>query len=547
MPDWVSEHIGEIALLIYIFYPILKRWWDRRKKKAEQAQTEPAKSRRQKRAEAKQARAEARAGSGASPRTRSGAGPGPRTEPTPPPLDYADAARRRIARVRDQGKTLLQRAERNPKLTRLVPALREDLLGRVSEVERTLQGKPSISTVLQEMQVIEGLEALLRTLHTMSEQRARGGAPFLADADAIADACYAPILDFARARGLGLKTSQPVSITGDWSLSIVPRFAATRVAPLRIPTGFGHSLWGWPAIAHEIGHDLFFSLESIERDLYERLGLPRRVAVASSEAELDGAWLRSLFGAWLPEVFADTMGTLILGPAYVETMRRTFAQPSSPQRTAAVLQDGGFIDEHPPERLRVFMATRVLHHLGRHDEANAIWDRWESDHPDVAFYFLPLGGDWVGLSEETMHGVATSMIDTLIQRPWPELAGFHLRDVPGLAYLHAEHAEVRRLSTRLASGDLVDADPRWIVAAAVLAAAKQPTLHDAILQTARQSIRGIGEAKTEEPVAPTRARTHAATDDLIGSIRSPDAIREAIILGAAIKPYPGRRLPRRWR
>ena len=33
MPDWLSEHIGEIALLIYIVYPLLKRWWDRRKER----------------------------------------------------------------------------------------------------------------------------------------------------------------------------------------------------------------------------------------------------------------------------------------------------------------------------------------------------------------------------------------------------------------------------------------------------------------------------------------------------------------------------------
>ena len=35
MPDWLSEHIGEIALLIYIVYPLLKRWWDRGKERQE--------------------------------------------------------------------------------------------------------------------------------------------------------------------------------------------------------------------------------------------------------------------------------------------------------------------------------------------------------------------------------------------------------------------------------------------------------------------------------------------------------------------------------
>ncbi|MBW1763027.1 MAG: hypothetical protein JRJ64_16370, partial [Deltaproteobacteria bacterium] len=67
-----------------------------------------------------------------------------------------------------------------------------------------------------------------------------------------------------------------------------------------------------------------------------------------SSGELDGAWLQQVFGAWLPEIFADVMGTVMLGPAYVATMRRAFRNPSSPQRTAAILQDNALIDEHPP-------------------------------------------------------------------------------------------------------------------------------------------------------------------------------------------------------
>jgi len=99
----------------------------------------------------------------------------------------------------------------------------------------------------------------------------------------MADACYAPILEFARARGLDLRTSQPVVVTGDWDLSIVPSFASTRVAPLRLPVGFEHSLWRWPAIAHEVAHDFYFSLEPLDRELHARDVLRRarrRVAPA---------------------------------------------------------------------------------------------------------------------------------------------------------------------------------------------------------------------------------------------------------------------------
>jgi hypothetical protein len=360
----------------------------------------------------------------------------------------------------------------------------------------------------------------------------------------MADACYAPLLEFARAQGLDLRTSQPVVVTGDWDLSIVPRFASTRVAPLRLPVGFERSLWRWPAIAHEVAHDFYYSLEPLDRELHARLGLPNEVELPMSSGELDGAWLRQLFGAWLPEVFADVMGTVTLGPAYVETMRRAFRNPSSAQRTAAIFQDKALIDEHPPARLRLYMATRVLHHLGRHQEADALWEQWETDHADVRFYYLPLGGQWVGLSDDALHSIADSVIDVLVQRPWPELEGFHLRDVPGLAYLHAEHAEVERLSDQLARGETVDADVRWIISAAVLAAAAQPTLHDQILDAARRSIVGVG-AEAEEAARARRLPSGAIGETLVASLRQPDAIQEAIILGAAFTPYKRPRWHRR--
>jgi hypothetical protein len=182
------------------------------------------------------------------------------------------------------------------------------------------------------------------------------------------------------------------------------------------------------------------------------------------------------------------------------------------------------------------MATRVLHHLGRHEEADKLWEQWEADHADVRLYYLPLGGEWVGLSDEALHSIADSVIDVLIQSPWPELEGFHLRDIPGLAYLHAEHAEVERLSDRLAGGETVDADVRWIMAGAVLAAAAQPAWHDQILAAARRSIVGIG-AKREE-VEPSRRRPSGTIGEaLVASLRNPLAIREAIVLGAAFTAY----------
>lgn len=528
MEELLKEHLGEIAILIYILYPLLKRWWTKLKKKPEKAPKPEDAT--------------------ATPTARSV--PKPPRPPRPqttaatrrPEVDFLETARSQLERLKQEATGLLGRAEKDPRLVRLVPALRDDLLGRLGVIERSLQSSPTLSTIVQDTTVLHGLETLLQQLKTMARQRMLGRSSFQADADAMADACYAPILELARVQGLELRSSQPITVTGDWDLSIIPRFASTRVAPLRLPVGFEHSLWRWPAIPHEVAHDFYYSLEGLVPSLHQRLGLPRQVEVPLASGEVDGAWLRGLFGAWLPEIFADVIGTLSLGPAYVEAMRRAFRNPGSPQHTAVILQDQNLMDEHPPGRLRLFMATRVLHHLGRHNEADELWEHWESDHPDLSLYYLPLGGRWVGLSDDAMHSIAESIIDVLVQSPWPELEGFQLLNIPGFAYLHAEHAEVQQVSRDLARGETVDADVRWIMAAAVLAAMAQPALHDQILEAARRSIEGVGEkAKPVTKRPHRRPRTIAAA--LVESLKQPVAIEQAIALGAALTPYDRRRLP----
>lgn len=530
MEELFKDWVGAIAVLVYILYPLLKRWLDRRKK--QQGGSVPG--------DAPETRAP-RPEPTKSPRpARPPPAPSKRPERTlpPPEVDLATATQAQARHLREHATVLLHRAEVNPLLIRLVPALRDDLLGRLAVIDRSLAGNPTASTVMQETAVIQGLEELLRYLDTMAEQRLHGSASMLGDADAMADACYKPILEFAGSHGLNLRTSTPMVVSGDWHLSIVPRFASTRVAPLRLPRGFGRSVWLWPAIAHEVAHDLYYSVDGLEEDLHRRLGLPQTANAPTSEREIDPAWLRGLFGAWLSEVFADTMGTLTLGPAYVETMRRAFRNPSSAQRTAAILASQGWIDDHPPVRLRVYMATRVLHHLGRHQEADALWKQWEAEHPDVDFYFLPLAGRWVGLSDESLHTLADSMIDNLLERPWPELADYRLMNIPGFAYLHGEHAEVERLQLALGKGEIVRGDVRWIMAAAVLAAVEQPALHDQVLAAARLSIVGVGteERRTKAPLV-ARDRTGSIARTLVASLGRPKAVREAIILGEAIRPY----------
>lgn len=543
MEELLKDWIGTIAVLIYILYPILKRWLDRRKQRQSQSRggVDPAES----------SRTPAPPATGPTPR----APPVPSTEPTPSPapavIDAGPSPEQRLMAILQQqaeqltrrGQQLLTRANQQPQLARLAPVLRDDVLGRVRAIQMALKRTPPISTLTRDAQLLSDLTDLLGYLERMARQRMQQSPTALGDADRMADACYAPILEFARSQGLRLRTSTPVVVIGDWQLSIIPRFASTRVAPIRAPKGFASDILLWPALAHEVAHDLYYSVDGLEADLHRRLDLPHDVRLPDDYQDVDREFVRALPGAWLSVVFADIIGTLTLGPAYVENMRHAFRDPESPHRTAAIFQTDGFIDPHPPRRLRIYIGTRVLHHLGRHEEADSIWARWEAEHQELDLYFLPLGGRWVGLNQDTLHARADAVVDLLIEEPWPELDGYALTDIPGFAYLHPAHTEVARVMQSLRTGDARGEDVRWIMAAAVLLVVEDPALHDEILAAAQRSIVGVGaEAFAEELVV--RIEPQGSVGALLSrSLTNAATLREAIILGESIRPY---RRPR-WR
>ncbi|MEM9731289.1 MAG: hypothetical protein AAF997_22125 [Myxococcota bacterium] len=528
MEELLKDSLGTIAVLIYILYPIFKRWLDRRRQK--KTKTEQTASPREQASTPDASPQDA-------PSTAAGPLPPPSTATPESPEDrLLPRLERQADGIADRAQKLLSEAKAHPRLVRLVPALERDLLARVRAIQVSLRSRPTMDTLLRDTRTLNGLVELLGYLERIARQRMQRSPAALGDADRMADACYAPMLDFAKAQGLDLQTSTPIVVTGDWQLSIIPRFASTRIAPLRVPRGFSQSIWLWPALAHEVAHDLYYSVDGLEDDLHRRLDLPHDVATPTDEQDVNRSLLRGLFGAWLSEVFADTIGTLTLGPAYVETMRHAFRDPDAAHQTGAIFQSQGFIDEHPPARLRVYMAARVLRKLGRHDEADSIWSRWQADHEGVDLYFLPLGGRWVGLNEDTLHATADTVVDALLDEPWPELNEFALTKIPGFAYLHAEHAETRRVMAALQKGDARGEEVRWIMAAAVLLVAQDPNRHEDILAVAQQAIVGVGAETLPVSVLPKRAARSIA-GSLKGSLRNPSAITEAIVLGAAIRPY----------
>jgi len=358
----------------------------------------------------------------------------------------------------------------------------------------------------------------------------------LGDADALADACYGPIVDFASAGGLPLTTAWPVTRLSQFDLAIWTGFAPTSVAPIFLPPQFFESLLFWPALGHEIGHDFLVSVRGLDARLRQDLELPPETVGARplrfQGNSLSIAELRRVFGAWFEELFSDVFGTLMFGTAYVTTMCQLFACRERPQESllVATRPRSSYYDVHPPAHLRVFVSCTMLNLTGLAQDGDRLWGWWHALHgwesPQASLFF-PMAGEWVGLPFDAFASIAQPLVERLCGGPLGGLNGMGLRDVSGLDLGPHRIAESERARRSLLAGSVPPVrDARAVISGAVLAAFERPESHQQILKLARAAIpaRGTGEQR------PDAFHPYPKSKRTGGLDLSPQAVVEALLL-----------------
>lgn len=125
--------------------------------------------------------------------------------------------------------------------------------------------------------------------------------------------------------------------------------------------------WTLGSIHHEVAHNLQADLGlwgEVPRRIHKKLideGVPRAVAQT---------WAR-----WHKEAWADLAGTLLGGPAVVESLIDVVAKPL----TAAVRISATGV--HPPPYIRILLSARLLDQIGLPASAEVIRRRWTALYP----------------------------------------------------------------------------------------------------------------------------------------------------------------------
>lgn len=375
--------------------------------------------------------------------------------------------------------------------------------------------------------------------------------PMLGDADALAERCYQPVIDFARAEGLPLASARPVAELSPFDLAIWSGFASTSLAPVFLPPGFFERTAWWPALAHEIGHDFLLSIPQLRDRLASELSLPgESIGTIPLQLRPTGITQQDLWrihGGWFEELFADVFGTLMCGPAYVATMVELFSFQNDPREVLFVPVDRrtGRYDPHPPRHLRVQAGCAVLERAGFGQQAKDLLARWRQRNqlPEegAAPLYVLMGSSWVSLPDAAVLPLTTALVERLYEGPHQALNGFGLQDISGLDYGPHEHEEALRAKADLLNGRVPGVrDPRAVIAGAVLAGLEAPEKDAVILDRARKAISAVGTFETAPSVFDPAADSSDGLRSVAGLDFSDDAIVQAIVLQEILqrRPYP---------
>jgi hypothetical protein len=468
-----------------------------------------------------------------------------RIAPAPSPRPAVDRAA--VERVAGEVQALATRAralDARCNVERLCaplrPTLRDFLLPALAKALSDARRAPSNQALVRVRSAGAYFEALVQLLSLMADQRCDQNLDELIDdADALAEACYRPVVDYCRASDVALSSNRTATVFGDGCSPWLGRLDdPTGLAILHLPWKWLAEVHRWPAIGHEVGHDFYDSVAGLDQELLRRVGLlgfDGQTGIADGSVGVTMRDVQRIVTRWRRELLADAFGVMMLGPAYAVTTAAIFARPDDPGQALLVETDGAEYEVHPPGHIRVAAVCRLLARMGYGALAEGMERRWRAQHGGAASILLPTAAGYLRIEDEPFIECAVTLTTALQREGFAALRGIPLSSMPGFDFGPREHAASLRVRDAfLAEGRPTLSDARLLIAGAVLAWAERPTEGVRLLRAARLA---VGKLQLPVPLAGPAAKPVPP-----GSLRS--LVRDAVLLDVLLTPPRGSLLRR---
>ena len=437
--------------------------------------------------------------------------------------------------------SLVTRCRREPACALLLPTLDGFVVPGLDKIARGLPLARERAAVVALFVDTARIANLLTLLEVLVQQRADSDlVELIDDADALAEACYLPVVEFCQKRGLPLSSDRVATLFGgDCSPALARVDDPAGLAILQLPWSWLAEVHRWPAVAHEVGHDFYMSVTGLDDQLLARLDLTAvrdGGPMPTSAERFHRAHVDTIIAAWRHELIADAFGVMMLGPAYAITTLEIFANPSDRDRILVIDRDGDGYEAHPPAHVRAVFVCRLLQRMGYGKVGDVLEQRWRRLHGNPDRLFLPIPNGWLRLVDEMILERALAVGVALYEEGFAALEQIPLRSIPGFDFGPREHEAAERVKESMLAGGRAEVkDARLLIAGAVLAWSARREEGEAILRAARLAV-----GKLDLPVR--RARQPAATRDDSGF--TAELVRESILLDFVLAPPRGSLLRR---
>jgi hypothetical protein len=467
--------------------------------------------------------------------------------PSPPPklaqLGQATAATRpaperaaierlaaQLGELAKRARVLEARCTAAPLCAPLVQTLRDFALPKLAELQADARRATPATTLQPLVFSAAHLEALLGVISRMADQRCDPSlAELIYDADALAEACYRPVVDCCRINAVPLSSDRAAAVFGDDCSPWLARVDdPTGLAILHLPWKWLAEVHRWPALGHEVGHDFYDSVAGLDDELLRRHGLEAAAGDAHVLDGSEGVGLRDvdrIVANWRRELVADAFGVMMLGPAYVVTTAAIFAHPAAPMEALTVAIDGDDYEVHPPGHVRVAAVCRLLARMGYGKLGVTLEAQWRARHGAPSGILLPIPDGWLRVRDEPFIERAVALTTSLYEEGFTALRGIPLSSMPGFDFGPREHeAALAAKDAFLTDRRPLVTDARLLIAGAVLAWAERPGDALRLLRAARVAVGNLPLRLPEDALAPAPA---SSTRELL---------RDAFLLDLLLSP-----------
>ncbi|MEZ4286999.1 MAG: hypothetical protein R3A47_02395 [Polyangiales bacterium] len=303
------------------------------------------------------------------------------------------------------------------------------------------------------------------------------------------------------------------------------------------------NVFDFSRIAYDVSLWFYNDIRNLDERMRSRLSLPRDPMANIASVRTMDDWLRAISGVWLDAIFAETLASVLLGPAYLESLRPAKVNKVDGVAIPLFSPIRKTDSEKLPAPLRVMIAAHTLRLMGFDPSVETRYGHLFDELDNAKFrnefgsttpVAIPLGNRLTNLPVDQVFSALLPIIDATFRDQWPELGGYSLISIPGLCYLHAEHRATRTAVEQLLGGTTPHVDARILAAASILASIDSPANANEIYKLVEKAItapRSASESATRTPSAPRRLPLGKS---LQLATRDSAILTESIALGAAL-------------